>query len=146
MQKLTFSVDVDAPVSHVWSVMLDRETYEEWAAAFYEGSTYDGGWNEGDTIRFLGPEDDETTGGLVAVVEANRPNEFVSLRYTAEFDHGVEKTDSPIVGMKESYSFSDTAAGTTVDVVLELPEEWAPMMSEMWPPALAQLKRVAERP
>ena len=146
MQKLTFSVNIDAPVNHVWNVMLDLETYQQWASAFSEGSTYEGGWDEGNTIRFVGPEDEGEFGGLVAVVEANRANAFVSLRYTAELEGGAEKIDSPVVGMRESYSFVETAGGTTVNIELELPDEWAPMMSDMWPPALAELKRVAERP
>ncbi|WP_411698535.1 SRPBCC family protein [Conyzicola sp.] len=144
MRKLTFSVDVDAPVQHVWSVMLDVDTYREWASGFYEGSTYEGGWGEGDEIRFLGPNDDGTMGGLVAVVETNRPNELVSLRYIAEVQGGVDNRDTVAAGMRESYSFSETGGTTTVTVDLEVPDDWAAMMIDAWPIALAKLKEAAE--
>ncbi|WP_306909229.1 SRPBCC family protein [Arthrobacter sp. B3I9] len=75
MENLRFSVDVDvdAPAQHVWNVMLDLDTYREWTGAFHEGSTYEGGWNVGDEIRFLGPNDVGTASGLLGTVVENRP-------------------------------------------------------------------------
>lgn len=80
MVNLRFSVDVDAPAQHVWNVMLDLDTYREWTGAFHEGSTYEGGWNEGDEIRFLGPDDDGTASGPFGTIVENRPHEFVLIR------------------------------------------------------------------
>ncbi|GAB3606251.1 hypothetical protein GCM10027413_16600 [Conyzicola nivalis] len=144
MRKLIFDADIDAPVQHVWNVMLDLDTYREWASAFHDGSTYEGGWNEGDEIRFLGPNDDGTTGGLAAIVETSRPGELVAMRYVAEVDAGGENRESPVVGMRESYAFSGTGGPTTVTVELEVPDDWAPMMMDAWPKALGRLKEVAE--
>jgi hypothetical protein len=83
MENLRFSVEVDAPAQHVWNVMLDLDTYRQWTGAFHEGSTYEGGWNEGEEIRFLGPNDDGTASGLFGTIVENRPHEFVSIRYLA---------------------------------------------------------------
>ena len=110
MKQLRFSVDVDAPAQQVWNVMLDKESYREWTRSFNEGSTYEGGWNEGDEIRFVGPNDDGTVSGLF-----------------------------------ESYSFSENDGVTTVVVELDVPDEWADMMHEMWQVAIVAIKDLAER-
>lgn len=145
MENLRFSVDVDAPAPHVWNVMLDLDTYREWTGAFHEGSTYEGGWNEGDEIRFLGPSDDGTASGLFGTIVANRPHEFVSIRYLGDIENDVENREGPVVGLHESYSFSETDGVTTLVVELEIPDEWANDMSDMWSEAIVTIKRLAER-
>ncbi|NNC76524.1 MAG: hypothetical protein HKN77_01095 [Woeseiaceae bacterium] len=51
--KSRFSASIDAPVPRVWDTMLAAETYERWAAAFTESSTYEGSWSKGS--RLSGP-------------------------------------------------------------------------------------------
>ena len=143
MENLRFSVDVDAPVQHVWNVMLDLDTYQQWTSVF-GGSTYEGGWNEGDEIRFLGSDDDGTVSGLFGVIEENRPQEFVSIRYLGDIVRGVENREGAAVGLHESYSFSENDGVTTVVVELDVPDEWADMMRETWSTAIVSLKELAE--
>jgi uncharacterized protein YndB with AHSA1/START domain len=146
MENLRFSVDVDAPVQRVWDTMLDLGTYREWIGAFHEGSTYEGGWNEGDEIRFLGPNDDGTTSGLFGVIVANRRHEFVSIRYLGDIENDVENRDGAAVGLHESYSFSEAGGVTTLSVELDVPDEWADDMRAMWGEAILRIKQLAERP
>jgi uncharacterized protein YndB with AHSA1/START domain len=146
MENLRFSVDVDAPAQQVWNVMLDLDTYRQWTGAFHEGSTYEGGWNEGDEIRFLGPNDDGTASGLFGTIVANRPHEFVSIRYLGDIENDVENRDGPAVGLHESYSFTETDGVTTLVVELEVPDEWADDMRAMWSEAIVTIKQLAERP
>ncbi|KFF57975.1 hypothetical protein JF66_22095 [Cryobacterium sp. MLB-32] len=141
MENLRFSVDVDAPAQHVWNVMLDLDTYREWTGAFHEGSTYEGGWNEGDEIRFLGPSEDGTWSGLFGSIVENRHHEFVSIRYLGD----VENREGPAVGLHESYSFIETDGLTTLTVDLEVPDEWASDMHGMWSEAIVTIKQLAER-
>jgi uncharacterized protein YndB with AHSA1/START domain len=143
MENLRFSVDVEAPAQHVWNVMLDLDTYRQWTSAF-GGSTYEGGWNEGDEIRFLGTDDDGTVSGLLGVIEENRPNEFVSIRYLGDIERGVENRQGPAVGLHESYAFSETDGVTTVVVELDVPDEWGDMMRQTWSEAIISLKELAE--
>lgn len=145
METLRFSVDVDAPARHVWNVMLGLDTYREWTGAFHEGSTYEGGWNEGDEIRFLGPNDDGTPSGLFGTIVENRPHEFVSVRYLGEIENGVENPVGPAAGLHESYSFSETDGSTTLVVELEVPDEWAHDMQSMWSEAIVRINHLAER-
>lgn len=52
MESLTFSMEINAPVKHVWHCMLDKPSYEERTAVFQEGSTYDGSWEKGSSMKF----------------------------------------------------------------------------------------------
>ncbi len=125
--------------------MLDLDTYREWTSAFNEGSTYEGGWNEGDEIRFLGPNDDGTASGLLGTIVENRLHEFVLIRYLGDIVNGVENREGPAVGLHESYSFNETDGVTTLVVELEVPDEWADSMRGMWSEAIVTIKRLAER-
>jgi hypothetical protein len=125
--------------------MLDLETYREWTGTFHEGSTYEGGWAEGGEIRFVGPNDDGTASGLFGEIVENRPNEFVSIRYLGDIDHGVENREGPAVGLHENYSFSENDGVTTLAVELEVPDEWADDMRGMWTAAVLRIKELAER-
>jgi uncharacterized protein YndB with AHSA1/START domain len=145
MENLRFSVEVAAPAQHVWNVMLDLDTYREWAGAFHEGSTYQGGWNEGDEIHFIGPNDDGTASGLVGIIVKNRPHELVSIRYLGVIENDVENRSGPAVGLHESYSFRETDGVTTLVVELEVPDEWADDMRGMWSEAIVLIKQLAER-
>ena len=148
MDKLHYTVEVNAPVHTVWTAMLDDATYREWTSAFHDGSYYEGSWDLGSTIRFLGPNDDGSLGGMIAKVVENRPDEFLSLEYFGEVVGGMDDTTSDsarrLVGAHENYSFRESGGVTTVTVDLDSDEEFTAMFNDMWPPALAKLKEVAE--
>jgi uncharacterized protein YndB with AHSA1/START domain len=150
MEKLHYSVQIDAPVHTVWSAMLDDTTYREWTGGFHEGSHYEGSWEKGSTIRFLGPDDDGSLGGMIAKVVENRPYEFVSLEYVGQVAGGVDDTTSDLarrfIGGHEDYSFSEAGGATTLKVELDSDEEFSGMFNDSWPKALAKLKEIAERP
>jgi uncharacterized protein YndB with AHSA1/START domain len=149
MEKLQFEVAIQAPAQTVWTTMLDDATYREWTSAFNEkGSYYEGDWNPGSEIRFCGPGDDGSLGGMIATVEESRPNEFLSLRYLGQIVDGVEDKASDaakkLIGAHENYSFAEAAGVTTVKVELDSEDEYAAMLNEAWPVALAKLKDLAE--
>ncbi|MDR7082315.1 hypothetical protein J2X01_001603 [Arthrobacter ginsengisoli] len=103
------------------------------------------GWNEGDEIRFLGPNDDATASGLFGTIVENWPHELVSIRYLGDIQNDVENREGPAVGLHDSYSFSETDGVTTLVVELEVPDEWADDMRGMWLEAIVTIKRLAER-
>ncbi|GGI77442.1 SRPBCC domain-containing protein [Pseudarthrobacter scleromae] len=149
MEKLKFEVDINAPAGTVWATMLDDATYREWTSAFSEtGSFYEGDWNAGSEIRFLGPDGEGSVGGMIATVEECRPNEFVSLRYLGQIVRGVDDTTSDaaqeFIGAHENYSFTEADGVTKVEVEVESVEDWVAMLNETWPVALAKLKDLAE--
>ncbi|MDZ4091854.1 MAG: SRPBCC domain-containing protein [Arthrobacter sp.] len=148
MKKLRYSVTINAPVQDVWTTMLSDATYREWASVFSSGSYYEGDWNQGSEIRFLGPDGDGSLGGMIATVEENRPNELISLRYVGQIVNGEEDTTSEeakaFMGAHEKYAFSAAGGVTTVDVELDSEDEFVAMFDEAWPLALEKLKDIVE--
>ena len=149
MEKLKFEVDISAPAETVWATMLDDATYREWTSAFNEsGSYYEGDWNPGSEIRFLGPDEKGSLGGMIATVEESRPHEFISLRYLGQIVDGADDRTSDaakqFIGAHENYAFTEAGGGTTVEVELDSEDEWADMLKEAWPVALGKLKDLAE--
>jgi uncharacterized protein YndB with AHSA1/START domain len=147
MEKITFSIIINAPRETVWDTMLGKETYKQWAAAFSQGSTYEGSWDEGSEIKFTSPSEDGSAFGMYALVAANRPHEFVSIKHLGEFK-GSERMPMPVHDgqeVLENYTFKDVEGGTEVVVDLTIPAEWAGMFNEMWPKALSALKALAEK-
>ena len=152
MEKLHYSVTVNAPAKDVWSTMLDDATYREWTSVFHSGSFYEGSWDKGGEIRFLGPADDGNLGGMIATVEENKPHEFISLLYTGQIIDGAEDTTSEaakaFIGAHENYSFREADGVTTVNVELDseggFVADFVTEFNAAWPLALARLKEIAE--
>jgi len=145
MKTLTFETTINAPRQQVWDTMLGPETYKTWTAAFCEGSYFEGAWDEGAKIRFLGPTGD----GMSAVIAENRRHEFVSIRHIGMIEKGVEDTTSEKVRAwtpaYENYRFADAAEGCRLTVTLDTAPEWEQYMQDTFPKALALLKSICER-
>ena len=77
MEKITFSTIINASREKVWNTMLEKDTYQEWTVPFHEGSTYDGNWEEGSEIKFIGPDEDGSISGMYAVIAVNQLHECV---------------------------------------------------------------------
>ena len=149
MEKLHFVTKIDAPAAVVWNAMLGDETYREWTNEFNPGSYFEGGWEQGDIIRFLGPDENGEIGGMLGRIVANIPNEFVSIEYYGLVANGVDDTTSEavkeLVGTHESYTLSEAGGVTTVEIELDIEDAYVEMFNEMWPRALAKLKEIVER-
>jgi uncharacterized protein YndB with AHSA1/START domain len=73
MNKLHFSIVIDAPVDRVWKTMLNDDTYRQWTEAFTPGSHYVGEWKPGSKILFLGPDEKGRMGGMVSRIKELDP-------------------------------------------------------------------------
>jgi uncharacterized protein YndB with AHSA1/START domain len=148
MERLQFSVQIQAPPERVWNTMLDDAPYRAWTEPFMPGSYYEGDWSEGSKMRFLGPGDDGKTGGMVARVKENRPHEYVSLEHYGVINENVEDTTSEEVkawaGAQENYTFRPNNGGTEVRVEVDTADDYKQMFEDMWPRALQKLKQIAE--
>jgi len=146
MQKLHFSVLINAPKEKVWDTMLDDVTYRQWTTAFNPGSCYKGSWEEGSEIRFVS-EDVET--GMLSRIKENRLHEFISIEHVGMINEGVIDTTSDEVKKWtpafENYTFTEVEGGTEVSVDIDVNEEYKDMFSEMWPRALESLKMLSEK-
>lgn len=150
MKKLHFSIDINAPREKVWHTMLDQDSYREWTTAFSPGSYYKGDWNKGSKMIFLGP--DPVTGkegGMVTRIAESRPNEFVSIEYVGIIKDGKEDTTSHEASKWqpafENYTFKEHEGGTELLIDIDVADEFAEEFNKMWPKALQDLKKLAEK-
>ena len=144
LKRLQWSVDIAAPASMVYQMLVGPESYAKWTSAFGEGLYFEGSWQRGQRIRFLTPEGHGVTSEIAEV----RPNEFISilpLSYIA--DNGVEGTSSEAIRAwapaYENNTFTDTPQGTKLTVDQDITEDFE-SMPEAWPKALEKLKALCE--
>jgi hypothetical protein len=148
MQKLHFSITINAPKEKVWDTMLEDKTYRQWTEVFTEGSYYLGNWGQGSKILFLGPDKDGIIGGMVSRIKENRKYEFISIEHLGFYSNGKEDTTGDAVkswaGALENYSFKDANGETELVVEIDTNEEYQEMFENVWPKALQRLKALAE--
>lgn len=147
MEKLQYSIDINAPKSKVWDTMLEDATYRDWTTAFSEGSHFVGDWSEGSRMLFLGPGENGDS-GMVSRIATNRPHEFLSIEHLGFIQDGKEDLTSDAVkkwsGVHENYTFTESGGGTKLDIEIDMDEEYVEMFNEMWPSALQRLKVLSE--
>ncbi len=150
MQKIHFSIFINAPREKVWDTMLSETTYPQWTTVFNPGSYFKGSWEEGSEILFLGPNPDgQGEGGMMSRIKENRLHEFISIEHLGMINNGVADTISEEVKKwtpsYENYTFLDKDGGTEVSVDMDIMDEYKTMFEEMWPKGLESLKELAEK-
>lgn len=152
MQKLQFTIDINASAQKVYSAMLgleDKRTYQLWTAAFNPTSTYEGTWDKGSKIYFIGTDENGKKGGMVSEIVAHEPAKFVSIRHYGFLDGDNEITTGQEVekweGGHENYSFMEQQELTTVTVDIDVIEEYLGYFQSTYPKALQLLKSSVEQ-
>jgi len=152
MKKVQFKKESKASAEKVYNTMLginNIETYEQWTAEFNPTSTYEGSWDKGSKIYFVGTDENGKKGGMVSEIADNIPFRFVSIRHNGILDGDKEITEGPDVeqwvGGLENYSFDEKNGITTVTVESDVTEEYMDYFDTTWPKALAKLKELAEK-
>ncbi|MBK7668751.1 MAG: SRPBCC domain-containing protein [Sphingobacteriaceae bacterium] len=157
MKKLQYKVSIKAPATKIYDFMLginSKSTYEQWTALFNPTSTYEGTWNKGSKILFVGVDEKGEKGGMVSRIADNIPNQFVSIQHYGLLKGDKEITEGPDVEKWangfENYTFEesngpDTYRDTTVTVDLDTTEEFVDYMNESYPKALDKLKEICEK-
>lgn len=150
MNKLHFSIVINAPKKKVWDTMLEDKTYRVWTEAFSPGSHYVGDWSKGSKILFLGPDPNTgKLGGMVSRIKENRLHEYISIEHLGMVQDGVEDTTSDAVkawaGAHENYAFKEKNGKTEVLIDIDIADDFKEMFEGMWPKALQKLKELAEK-
>lgn len=151
MEKIHFKSVINTTASKAYDTMLgitDKSTYEKWVAVFNPTSTYEGNWEKGSKMRFVGTGENGEKGGIVSEIVENIPNTFVSIRHYGIITEGVEITEGPEVekwanGL-ENYTFEENNGLTTVTVDMDTTEDFLDYMNQTYPKALARLKEICE--
>jgi len=152
MKKLRFTIKIQAPVSKVYDSMLgisNKTSYEEWTAKFNPTSTYEGSWEKGSKMLFIGTDQKGKKAGMVSEIFDLIPNQFVSIRHYGLVQNDEEITSGPQVEKWangfENYSFQEIDGSTSVTVDLDTSEEYIDYMNHAFPNALKQLKEFCEK-
>jgi hypothetical protein len=146
MNKLNFNISIDAPGEKVWEALWGLQNYPQWTAPFAEGSNVKtDGWKKGSKVLFVGPDGS----GMVAYVEDNIPNEYMSFKHVGMIDKdGVEDMESPKVkewaGAHENYTLKSSNGKTDLIVDMDINGDYIDYFQEAWPKALDKVKELAE--
>ncbi|WP_407353511.1 SRPBCC family protein [Luteimonas sp. R10] len=146
LERLQWSVDIAAPASRIYQMLVGPESYGQWTSAFGDGLYFEGSWEKGQRIRFLTPSGH----GVLSEIAENRPGELLSIRHLGYIDDdGVEDTSSEAiltwVPAYENYGFTAIPDGTRLTVEQDMTEDFASMV-DTWPKALERLKALCEGP
>ena len=151
MKKIQFKKDINASAQKVYDTMLglkDIKTYEGWTAEFNPTSTYEGSWEKGSKIYFVGTDKNGKRGGMVSEIANNIPAKFVSICHYGMLDGDKEITEGPDVeqwaGSLENYTFHEQNGVTTVTVEMDAAEGFGDYFNNTFPKALNKLKELAE--
>lgn len=151
MKKLQYKTNINAPVTKVYNTMLgldSKATYQAWTAEFNPTSTFEGSWEKGSKIYFIGTGENGEKGGMIAEIAENIPNKFVSIRH-----YGILKGDTEITegeeiekwaGGLENYTFEENNGITTVTVEVDMTDDFVGYFNETYPRALGKLKSIIE--
>jgi|SRR5690554_5138101 len=152
MKKLQFKVSINAPVTKVYDLMLginSKSTYEQWTSLFNPTSTYEGSWDKGNKILFIGVDGKGEKGGMVSRIAEITPNRFVSIQHYGLYKAGEEITEGPDVEKWangfENYTFEENNGTTTVIIDLDTTEDFVDYMQQTYPKALGKLKELCEK-
>ncbi len=152
MKKIQYNIDIHAPAEKVYTTMLgleNIETYNQWTAEFNPTSTYEGSWDKGSKIYFVGTDENGKKGGMVAEIAENIPARFVSIRHIGMLDGDKEITEGEEIekwaGCLENYSFDEEDGVTTVTAEIDVDDNYLDYFDKTWPKALQKLKEISER-
>lgn len=146
---LYFKIDINASPEKVYTLMLADKTYSEWTAAFNPTSRFEGSWEKGSKILFLGTDEDGNTGGMVSKIRENIPGKYVGIDHIGVIHGNEEITTGPEVdewaGVSENYTFAENNGGTLLTVDMGTNDEFEAYFLETYPKALDILKAICER-
>jgi hypothetical protein len=152
MKKLQFIKEINASAQKVYETMLglkDKGSYEHWVSAFNPTSTYEGSWDKGSKIHFVGVDENGKRGGMVSEIIEHRPAQFISIRHYGFLDGDKEITTGELVekwaGGLENYTYQENKGITTVTVEMDAIEEYLDYFNSTYPVALDKLKEISER-
>lgn len=152
MKKLQFKKDINTSAQKVYETMLglkNKSTYELWTAVFNPTSTFEGSWDKGSKIYFVGVDENGKKGGMVSEIKENQQAKFVSIKHYGFLDGEKEITSGEQVekwaGGHENYSFNENNGITTVTVDIDAVEEYLNFFNDNYPIALEKLKEISEQ-
>jgi uncharacterized protein YndB with AHSA1/START domain len=149
LQTVHFEIIIAAAPETVFQKMLQKPDYEQWTKAFGPTSTYEGNWEKGSKMFFLGTDEQGNTGGMVSRIRDLVPNQYVSIEHIGVVHGNHEVTDGPEAdswaGALENYTLIDNGNQMVVKIEIDSNPEFLDYLNDTWPKALAELKKICEQ-
>lgn len=152
MKFLSFKIAIAAPIAKVYRTMLNERSFREWTSEFNPTSYFEGSWEKGSEIRFIGLDSEGKKGGIVGRIKENTPEKFISIEYQGLIKDNKELTKGPEIsewiGSTENYTFSagsGDATIVTVELEMTFGDHFVEYFESAWPRALNKLKEICER-
>ena len=145
MKKLTFRITIDATPEKIWDIIIGKDTYPILTSVFSADSSVETDWQKGSKALFL----DGTGSGMIAYIEAHKPQKFLSIKHVGMINDGVEDTTSDKVkdwaGAHEDYTLTEVDGKTEWLVEIDVNQEWEAYMKKTWVEAQQKVKAMAEK-
>lgn len=140
MKKINLDIIINAPREAVWDAIVDGSKYRAWTSVFQETSSFEGGWNKGDSIRFTAINEKGQTEGMVSEIAESTFPKYISIKHLGYIVDGVEDTTSEEI-RKWALSFENYTIDkldedkTLFKLDMDATEEFHDMFLEIWPKA-----------
>jgi len=145
---LHYSIEINTSPAKVYTTLIDKKGFSEWTSEFNATSRYEGTWEKGARVRFLGQDADGKTGGMASRIKENIAGRFISIEHLAIVKDELEITSGPEVkdwaGALENYSFREKNGHTILSVDVNTNEDFKSYFIDTWPKALKKLKSMCE--
>lgn len=144
MKKLEYSIEINATPERVWQVITGKDSYEKWAAAFMEGSTFETDWKKGSKALFT----DGKGSGMVSEIKESIPGQYLAIHHLGELKNGIEDPTT-YQGEEwgdacENYTLKEVDGKTVWIVDMDMNDQYVQYMEDTWPKALSIAKELAE--
>lgn len=141
MKTLKFETKINAAAEKVWDALWDDKNYRAWTAAFGEGSHAESHWEEGSSIKFLGPSGD----GMYSIIDRKIDNKQMTFKHKGSFVNGKEIPEPDWNNAIEEYILEEKNGITTLKVSLDTDEKYEDMFNKSFVDALKIVKELSEK-
>jgi uncharacterized protein YndB with AHSA1/START domain len=149
MKKIHFEIIISAKPEKVWNAIVTDAHDREWTKEFNPRSRFEGGWEKGEIIKFIGENEKGEVEGMTAEITGSRPPSFISIRHLGYIHRNTIATTSN--GVKkwapayENYTLTPTNRGTRFEINADTEDQFLDIFNAMWPKALKRLKHIAKQ-
>lgn len=144
MEKISFTVNINAPKEKVWQILWNDDSYRKWVAVFSEGSKAVSDWKEGSKIHFVNENND----GMFSLIDKRVDNEIMDFKHLGMLKNGIELPEDEITkswsGAMENYNLSETENGTKLSLEMDIVADYKDYFMEKFPLALKIVKELSE--
>jgi uncharacterized protein YndB with AHSA1/START domain len=148
LEIIHYEITINADPDKVYKTLISKKSYSEWTSEFNAASHFEGTWDKGGKIRFLGQDADGKTGGMLSRIKENIPGRFISIEHLEIIKDGeVEDNNLEIkfwAGALENYTINGKYGKTLLSVDMNINKKFMSYYKNTWPKALSRLKAVCE--